>query len=264
MLKGVGNMQQSLTKQLLLSSNYWVLNKDVVKLLGLEAAFLLSNFAEAEQIMADEDGWFYQTSDTVEDMTTLSRHKQDQCIKQLEDMGILEKDVRGIPPKRYFKINYECLTNQFVKNQQINMRNFDKSICKKSATNKESIYKKSNYKELNREIECEGLPQAETPPPKSKKAPKPVKNKYGEYDNVLLTDDEFQKLMEQIPNASTMIERLSEYVASTGKKYASHYATIRAWSRKDQGNTVQGKKDNSVLEEFMREMEGRDGNTSLF
>ena len=258
-------MQQSLTKQLLLSSNYWVLNKDVVKLLGLEAAFLLSNFAEAEQIMADEDGWFYQTSDTVEDMTTLSRHKQDQCIKQLEDMGILEKDVRGIPPKRYFKINYECLTNQFVKNQQINMRNFDKSICKKSATNKESIYKKSNYKELNREIECEGLPQAETPPPKSKKDPKPVKTKYGEYENVLLTDTEIQRLTEQIPGYESILERLSEYIASTGKKYASHYATIRAWHRRDQeqGEPI-AKQKGSAIDEFIKEMEGKQNGPTGF
>lgn len=140
-------MDRQVTKQLLLSSNYWVLNKDMVKMLGLETAFLLSNFAEAETMMADEKGWFYQTVDTIEKMTTLSRHKQDQCIKQLEDKGILEKEVRGIPPKRYFKINYKCLTNQFVNFQQINMRNFNKSICKKSATNKESSYKESSYKE---------------------------------------------------------------------------------------------------------------------
>lgn len=137
-------MQQSLTKQLLLSSNYWVLNKTVVKIFGLETAFLLSNFAEAEQMMADKKGWFYQTSDTVEDMTTLSRHKQDQCIKQLEEMNVLFKDVRGMPAKRYFKINYECLTNLIVNFQQTSMQNIDKQDCKKSAANKESNYKESN------------------------------------------------------------------------------------------------------------------------
>lgn len=29
------------------------------------------------------------------------------------------------------------------------------------------------------------------------------------------------------------IERLSEYIASTGKKYKNHLATIRSWARKD-------------------------------
>ena len=144
-------MQQSLTKQLLLSSNYWVLNKTVVQLLGLETAFLLSNFAEAEQMMADEEGWFYQTSDTVEEMTTLSRHKQDQCIKQLEEMDILFKDIRGMPAKRYFKINYQCLTNLIVNFRQTSLRNIDKQDCEKLTTNKERINKKSINKEIDTE-----------------------------------------------------------------------------------------------------------------
>ena len=144
-------MQQSLTKQLLLSSNYWVLNKTVVRIFGLETAFLLSNFAEAEQMMADKEGWFYQTSDTVEEMTTLSRHKQDQCIKQLEEMNVLFKDVRGMPAKRYFKINYQCLTNLIVKNSQTRLSKISKQDCKKSATNKESSYKELNYKESIKE-----------------------------------------------------------------------------------------------------------------
>lgn len=63
---------------------------------------------------------------------------------------------------------------------------------------------------------------------------KPVKHKYGEYNNVLLTDEEYEKLQELFPDTQDRIERLSEYVASTGKSYKSHYATIRAWARKDQ------------------------------
>ena len=62
---------------------------------------------------------------------------------------------------------------------------------------------------------------------------KPVKHKHGEYNNVLLTDEEYQKLQDMFPDLQDRIERLSEYVASTGKSYKSHYATIRAWARKD-------------------------------
>lgn len=145
-------MDKNLTKQLLLSSSYWVLNKEVVMLLGIETAFLLSNFAEAEQMMADDDGWFYQTIEIVEEMTTLSRYKQDQSIKELEEMGILEKETRGMPAKRYFKINYECLTNLLVKKQQTSVRKIDRLDCKKSTTNKERIYKKRMYKENTKDI----------------------------------------------------------------------------------------------------------------
>ena len=66
------------------------------------------------------------------------------------------------------------------------------------------------------------------------------KHKYGEYENVLLTDDEYLKLQELFPDLNERIERLSEYVASTGKSYKSHYATIRSWSRKERQKPITG------------------------
>lgn len=61
-----------------------------------------------------------------------------------------------------------------------------------------------------------------------------VKHKYGEFNNVLLTDTEYNKLLERFPNdLKARIERLSGYVASTGKSYKSHYATIINWAKKD-------------------------------
>lgn len=62
---------------------------------------------------------------------------------------------------------------------------------------------------------------------------KPVKHKYGEYDNVLLTDAELDKLKAEYPDWEERIDRLSAYVESKGAKYKSHYATIRNWARKD-------------------------------
>lgn len=60
-----------------------------------------------------------------------------------------------------------------------------------------------------------------------------ARHKYGQYDNVLLSDDELDKLKAEFPDWQDRIERLSEYIASTGKSYKSHLATIRAWARKD-------------------------------
>lgn len=66
---------------------------------------------------------------------------------------------------------------------------------------------------------------------------KPTKHKYGEYNNVLLTDDELDKLKSEYSDWEDRIERLSSYVASTGKSYKSHYATVRNWARKDKEQT---------------------------
>ena len=63
---------------------------------------------------------------------------------------------------------------------------------------------------------------------------KPVRHKYGLYENVLLTDQDYERLVAEFPTDwPGRIERLSEYIASTGKKYKNHLATIRSWARKD-------------------------------
>lgn len=86
--------------------------------------------------------------------------------------------------------------------------------------------------ELEEEIINSAPDSDESAPPPTKPS-KPVKHKHGEYTNVLLTDDELDKLKQEYPDWKERIERLSSYVASTGKSYKSHYATIRNWARKD-------------------------------
>lgn len=62
---------------------------------------------------------------------------------------------------------------------------------------------------------------------------KPTRHKYGEYKNVLLSDDEIEKLKIEIPDYQSYIERLSGYMASSGRTYKNYLATIRNWARKD-------------------------------
>lgn len=61
-----------------------------------------------------------------------------------------------------------------------------------------------------------------------------IKRKYGSFENVELTDEEYQKLKDQFQDYESKIEALSSYIASKGVRYKSHYATILNWSRKDQ------------------------------
>ena len=67
----------------------------------------------------------------------------------------------------------------------------------------------------------------------------PARHKYGSYKNVLFTDEEYTKLQAEFPgDYSERIDRLSEYIASSGKSYKSHLATIRSWARKDGAKTA--------------------------
>ena len=63
---------------------------------------------------------------------------------------------------------------------------------------------------------------------------KPTRHKYGIYKNVFLTDEDMEKLKSEFPDDwQNRIERLSEYIASSGKTYKNHLATIRVWAKKD-------------------------------
>ena len=56
----------------------------------------------------------------------------------------------------------------------------------------------------------------------------------GRYENVFLTDTELSELQAELPEKwAYYIERLSGYIASTGKKYKNHAATIRRWAADD-------------------------------
>ena len=62
----------------------------------------------------------------------------------------------------------------------------------------------------------------------------PAPAAYGRYSNVFLSDTELAELQEELPGKwEFYIDRLSGYIASTGKKYRNHAATIRRWAADD-------------------------------
>ncbi len=97
--------------------------------------------------------------------------------------------------------------------------------------NKHKPKHKSIKESEDNSVTLDGLTK-NTPNP----SPPPVKNKkaYGEFENVLLSDDEHEKLSVRMPSAMEhYIAALDAYMQSTGKKYKSHYATVLSWERRD-------------------------------
>ena len=56
---------------------------------------------------------------------------------------------------------------------------------------------------------------------------------YGKFQNVFLSEKEIEDIRQTIPDWKDYIERLSGYMASTGKQYQNHAATIINWARQD-------------------------------
>lgn len=110
--------------------------------------------------------------------------------------------------------------------------------------------------EIEKELELEKEDICASPAEPTK-PPAPKKHKYGEYKNVLLSDEDYEKLQNEFPmDYEQRIERLSSYIASTGKSYKNHLATIRNWARKD-GETKKDEPHNP----FLRYIQNNGGET---
>ena len=67
-----------------------------------------------------------------------------------------------------------------------------------------------------------------------------MRHKFGQYQNVLLSDDELEKLKTEFSNDwQERIERVSEYCVSKGATYKNYLATIRNWAKRDIKNKDQ-------------------------
>lgn len=152
-------MEDRTLKQLLMSSSYFVLNKQIVKAIGIESGFLLTTLIEASDGLANDDGWFYKTAPSLEEETGLSNHKQSKIIEELTKLGILEQENKGMPMKRYFRINFnkieklvfkiQDLKNSKPSNEEIEKQGFKNFECKDLKNSNACIEKISNNKELN-------------------------------------------------------------------------------------------------------------------
>lgn len=79
---------------------------------------------------------------------------------------------------------------------------------------------------------------------------KKKRKKYGEYENVLLTEEEYNKFKAECRDADKLIERMSEYMAMKGVTYKNHLAALRNWHRRDKpGKEI---KTDPFMEELKR------------
>lgn len=152
--------------QLLASRNFITVNKTLIQTLGIEEAIMLGELASEYDYWENndklEEGWFFSTVENVEENTTLTKYKQKKALDNLQKIGVLEVQRKGIPAKRYIKINekkaFEILSNKKSKNltsgsQEIlllEVKEFDRNNNTENKNiNNKNISKKEIYKERN-------------------------------------------------------------------------------------------------------------------
>lgn len=103
---------------------------------------------------------------------------------------------------------------------------------------------KEKEKEKEKELEGEGVP----PPPQ----PNPDSIILGKYSNVVLTKRERDELIQTYPDYwEDRIEKFSEYLHDSGKKYDHHFSKIMRWAKEDKIPTYSDKAEKSYdLDDF--------------
>ena len=145
----------------------------------------------------------------------LTKNEFYKSRNKLKQFGLLDFKERGGNRATLYKMNSVVSLYGTQMNTQT-MTQTDIQIGTKGVTQNVNILKTKNQKL------------------KTKNKKEIIKEKFGEFENVLLSADEFQKLKSKRGSETEgYIERLSSYIASSGKKYKSHYATILSWTQKD-------------------------------
>ena len=97
-------------RELLLSENYIQLNKLLIHAIGLHETILYCELCSRQKYFEDkgllsEDGYFFNTVNDLYAGTGVTEKQQRTAIKNLVKLKLLNVVVKGLPAKRYFKIN---------------------------------------------------------------------------------------------------------------------------------------------------------------
>ena len=117
---------------LISNNNFITLNKDLIKAIGLEEAILLGELAseydywKKQELL--ENGYFYSTIENIEEHTTLSEYKQRKALNSLKDQGLIDIKIKGLPAKRFIKINEEQVLEKLKINTLKNLRTSSEKI----------------------------------------------------------------------------------------------------------------------------------------
>ncbi|HFN3005813.1 TPA: helix-turn-helix domain-containing protein [Enterococcus faecium] len=168
--------------------------------------------------LCNERGFCWAGNEYFADLYGVNKETISRWVSDLIKFGYLNREI-------IYKEGTNQIINRYLR---INQYPIDEKrntpIDEKVKDNNTSINNTfNNTKEYIREL-----------PPSKKSKAKPVRHKYGEYKNVLLLDEQMEKLKTEFPNDyQERIERLSEYCESSGKTYKNYLATIRSWARKE-------------------------------
>ena len=146
------------------------------------------------------------------------------------ETGLSPQNVRTALKKLKSTGEITCqVTNKFTQIMVIKWGDYQSyaDVTNKQNNKQITINQQSTNNQLTTIKECKDSKNIKKE--KIYKKEKSEKHKHGEYQNVLLTDEEYNKLHQEYSNAKDLITYLDEYIEMKGYKAKSHYLAIKKW-----------------------------------
>lgn len=153
--------------------------------------------------------WFTVPNIMLELNTGMSRSGVLKARNSLKQYGLIDFKTNGTKATNY-KIITIAKSNQESNQESEQASKQDGKQVSKQDSNTLNKLNETKYKKENK------------------------KKKYGENQNVLFTDEEYEKVKAYFPNDyEKRIQALDDYIQSKGAKYKDFVATLKNWARKE-------------------------------
>ena len=145
--------------------------------------------------LCNEKGYCWASNEYFANQYKVSKPTIQNWLKSLEEKGYIYREVK-------YKVGSKEIEARYIRilggGHQENLVGGHQEIYQDNNTSINNTF--NNTKEYIRDL-----------PPLKKSKAKPIRHKYGEYKNVLLSDEQMEKLKIEFPNDyQERIERLSE------------------------------------------------------
>lgn len=250
---------------LLANNGYIILNKIVIKKLGLHEAIILgelcSEYTHWEKNGKLEDNYFYSTRENIEENTGLSAYQQREPMKKLISLGVILEKSKGMPLQKWYSLNSQLLykllcedlelttSGEEIKEQDVKKLNnnenqaFSLGLTTSSKETLQQDIKKLDDK-ISRNCNTSNGENKEHEENKLYANNNNINNKKNNNkylynnekkvkfkDKVFLTKRQYSELIKKFgkEKIDNLMTRMDLYKKSTGKIYEDDYATILLW-----------------------------------
>lgn len=137
-----------LALEFLRTGSFLIINKTLLKTLGPIQTIFLENLIDkykywASRDQLQEDGSFFLTAEQQCEQTGLSKHQIRESKKGLIDAGVLKTELRGIPAKEYYLLDFPRLLGFLTQVMEPN--------GSKNSNDRDRVFERLSYIKKNRD-----------------------------------------------------------------------------------------------------------------